>query len=158
MEVQIENLPQKKLVGKRMRMSRSDDRTVALFRSFKPHLGLIEGKLNATIWCLQVYEGALNFNIDAYFDKWAAVEVNDAAMFPPEMEKFTIPEGLYAVILLQGIHTEALKTLVDFYQNWLSQSPYILDNRPHFQIMGEKYHPLSPDSEEEAWIPIRLKF
>jgi AraC family transcriptional regulator len=83
MEVRIEKLPQKILVGKRMRMSRSDDRTVALFRSFKPHLGLIEGKLNVTIWCLQVYEGALNSNVDVYFEKWAAVEVNDGVVLPP---------------------------------------------------------------------------
>jgi predicted transcriptional regulator YdeE len=77
---------------------------------------------------------------------------------PPDMEICTISEGLYAVILLQGIHSEALKILLNFYQTWLTQSTHTVDDRSYFEIMGEKYHPLSPDSEEEAWIPIRLKF
>jgi AraC family transcriptional regulator len=32
-----------------------------------------------------------------------------------------------------------------------------LDNRPHFEILGEKYKQGSPDSEEEIWIPVKEK-
>ena len=36
-------------------------------------------------------------------------------------------------------------------------SEYILDKRPHFEILGEKYKNDDPASEEEVWIPVRLK-
>ena len=63
MEVRIEKLPQKILVEKRMRMFRKEDKTVDLFRRVKPQLKLMKGKLNATIGCLQVYEGSLPSDI-----------------------------------------------------------------------------------------------
>ena len=34
---------------------------------------------------------------------------------------------------------------------------YTLDDRPHFEILGEKYKNQDPDSEEELWIPIKPK-
>jgi AraC family transcriptional regulator len=43
------------------------------------------------------------------------------------------------------------------FMEWLPQSNYQLDNRPHFQILGEKYKHNQPDSEEEVWIPIKTK-
>jgi AraC family transcriptional regulator len=33
----------------------------------------------------------------------------------------------------------------------------VLDNRPHFEILGEKYKQGSTDAEEEIWIPVSLK-
>jgi AraC family transcriptional regulator len=39
----------------------------------------------------------------------------------------------------------------------MRDSAYDLDNRPHFEILGEKYKNESPDSEEELWIPVKLK-
>jgi AraC family transcriptional regulator len=30
-----------------------------------------------------------------------------------------------------------------------------LDQRPHVEVMGEKYKNNDPDSEEEIWIPIK---
>jgi len=32
-----------------------------------------------------------------------------------------------------------------------------LDDRPHFEVLGDKYKNADPDSEEEIWIPIRTK-
>jgi len=40
---------------------------------------------------------------------------------------------------------------------WLPNSKYILDHRPHFELLGAKYKNNSPDSEEEVWIPIKEK-
>jgi AraC family transcriptional regulator len=34
---------------------------------------------------------------------------------------------------------------------------YELDDRPHFEILGDKYKNNDPNSEEEIWIPIKLK-
>ena len=36
-------------------------------------------------------------------------------------------------------------------------SKYSIDNRPHFEIIGEKYKNNDPNSEEEIWIPIKPK-
>jgi len=32
-----------------------------------------------------------------------------------------------------------------------------LDNRPHFEVLGEKYKNGDPESEEEIWIPVKEK-
>lgn len=42
-------------------------------------------------------------------------------------------------------------------KTWLPASDYNLDNRPHFEVLGEKYKNNDPTSEEEIWIPIKLK-
>jgi AraC family transcriptional regulator len=39
----------------------------------------------------------------------------------------------------------------------LPNSNYHLDDRPHFEILGEKYKNADPGSEEEIWIPIKAK-
>ena len=38
---------------------------------------------------------------------------------------------------------------------WLPKSNYELDNRPHFNILGNKYKANHPESEEEVYIPIK---
>lgn len=43
------------------------------------------------------------------------------------------------------------------FVEWLPDTIYELDNRPHFEILGEKYKNNDPDSEEDLWIPIRDK-
>jgi AraC family transcriptional regulator len=43
------------------------------------------------------------------------------------------------------------------FGSWLPGSSYLLDDRPHFEILGEKYKNNDPDSEEEIWIPITEK-
>jgi AraC family transcriptional regulator len=39
--------------------------------------------------------------------------------------------------------------------DWLPDSGFELDNRPHFAVMGEKYKRDDDASEEEIWIPVR---
>ncbi len=39
----------------------------------------------------------------------------------------------------------------------LPNSEYELENRPHFEVLGEKYKNNDPNSEEEIWIPIKKK-
>lgn len=42
-------------------------------------------------------------------------------------------------------------------QEWLPASAYMLDNRPHFEVLGEKYTNEGSASEEGIWIPIQLR-
>ena len=40
---------------------------------------------------------------------------------------------------------------------WLPHSNYNLDDRPHFNVLGDKYKNNDPDSEEDVYIPIKEK-
>jgi AraC family transcriptional regulator len=68
-----------------------------------------------------------------------------------------LSEGLYAVFIHKGPASQGEKTFRYIFNTWLPASDYLLDNRPHFEIMGEKYKNEDSLSEEEVWIPIKLK-
>ena len=73
------------------------------------------------------------------------------------MEAFELPGGLYAVFEYKGKASEATDTFEYIFYDWLPKSKYDLDDRPHFEILGEKYKTDDPESEEEIWIPVKLK-
>jgi AraC family transcriptional regulator len=73
------------------------------------------------------------------------------------MESFTLKGGLYAVFLHKGAASTGQKTFQYIFEMWLPNSGYLLDNRPHFEILGAKYKNEDPNSEEEVWIPIKQK-
>ena len=156
MEPRIEMVQEKKLVGKRLRMSLQDNKTGELWRSLMPERKKIQHSVGTELYSLQVYEPLYfkHFNPAAIFEKWALVEVNDFDNVPPEMETFVLTAGLYAVFIHKGSNTNT-KTFEYIFTKWLPHSGYVLDNRPHFEILGEKYKNADPDSEEEIWIPIR---
>jgi AraC family transcriptional regulator len=41
------------------------------------------------------------------------------------------------------------------YNEWLPNSPWELDHRPHFERLGAKYKNEDPNSEEDIYIPVR---
>lgn len=90
------------------------------------------------------------------FERWAAIEVADFNNVPGEMEIFTLPGGLYAVFEYKGLNTDP-SIFKYIFEKWLPKSDYDLDNRPHFEVLGEKYKNNDPASEEEIWIPIKPK-
>jgi AraC family transcriptional regulator len=96
-----------------------------------------------------------DFNPTNEFERWAAVEVEDFANVPAEMETFVLSSGLYAVFHYIG----STDGIASFYQNiftvWLPKSEYELDYRPHFEILGEKYKNNDQLSEEDIFIPIK---
>jgi AraC family transcriptional regulator len=108
---------------------------------------------------VEVYEHGYfnNFNPEREFDKWAAIEVTDFNKIPDGMENITLTGGLYAVFVYKGPAGVVSKTYQDILGTWLPKSEFLLDNRPHFALMGAKYKNEDPNSEEEIWIPIKLK-
>lgn len=90
------------------------------------------------------------------FVKWAAVEVSDFNDLSAGMETFVLPGGLYAVFFYKGSSTDT-RIFQYIYSDWLPRSGYVLDHRPHFELLGERYRNADPDSEEEIWIPVRPK-
>lgn len=160
MEARIETLAEKKLVGKRIRMSFADNKTKQLWQSFMPRRTEIVGSVGTDLFSLEVYGNPLfflNFNPLVDFDKWAAIEVGDFDNIPAEMETLILPSGLYAVFIHQGPASEGKTTYDYIFRMWLPNSDFVVDDRPHFALMGAKYKNDDPSSEEEIWIPIRPK-
>ena len=158
MQVRFENIPGKKLVGKHLPMSFGNNRTIELWKSFMPLRHQISNPLNSDLISLQLFGPEFNFqnfNPNLPFEKWACVEVSDLNNTPEGIETLEIPGGLYAVFLYKGSSAAAPQTFQYIFGSWLPNSEYELDNRPHFEVIGEKYKNNSPDSEEEIWIPVK---
>ena len=159
MQPRIETLAEKKLVGKRIRMSFSQNKTFELWRSFMPGRKEITNNIGSQLYSLEVYDPLFfnHFNPDKEFEKWATVEVRDFDAVPQDMETLTIPAGIYAVFIYKGPASEGEKTYRYIFETWLPAADFVLDNRPHFAIIGEKYKQDDPASEEEIWIPVQPK-
>ena len=75
---------------------------------------------------------------------------------PQGMESFVLEGGLYAVFDYKGSSTD-MSIYQYIFSEWIPNSAYTVDDRPHFEVLGPKYKNNSPDSEEEIWIPVKLK-
>ena len=158
MEPRVEIVNEKKLVGKRLTMSLCDNKTGELWRSFMPRRKEITNNLTNDFISMAIYKPTYfsDFKPSNKFEKWATVEVTDFEHVPNEMETFTLPAGLYAVFDYKGSSTD--NSIFQYILGvWLPGSIYLLDDRPHFEVLGDKYKNADPDSEEEIWIPILTK-
>lgn len=158
MQPSIINIPEKKLIGKHLTMSLINNETGELWRSFMPRRAEIQTKLNNEFISMQVYDSVSyfdEFNPASTFEKWATVEVNSFDNVPAEMETFVLPAGLYAVFLYKGDTSGASSMFRYIFSEWLPKSGYKLDNRPHFEILGDRYKNNDPNSEEDIYIPIK---
>lgn len=153
----IKNLTEKKLIGHFLEMSFIENKTFQLWNGFMPNRKKISNTINANLYSLEVYaENHFdNFDPSGSFQKWAAVEVSDYSTIPEGMETLIVPDGLYAVFLHIGPASEGHKTYHYIFTEWLPNSEYTVDERPHFAVMNEKYKKDDPASEEEIWIPIK---
>jgi AraC family transcriptional regulator len=155
MEPKIEVLTEKKLIGIRLTMSLANNKTGELWRSFMPRRKEIQGTLRSELISMQVYKQPVVFgDLHQEFEKWAVVEVSDFGTIPEGMEIFTLPGGLYAVFHYKGSSTD-MRIFAHIFGTWLPSSAFILDHRPHFEVLGSKYKNNDPESEEEIWIPIK---
>jgi AraC family transcriptional regulator len=154
----IENLNEKKLIGKRLQMSIANNRTGELWANFMPRRKSITNAVSKDLISMQVFspDHFSNFKLSNLFDKWATVEVADFETVPDGMEKFILQGGLYAVFDYKGSSNDP-SIFQYIFGTWLPASGYVLENRPHFELLGEKYKNNDPSSEEEIWIPVRRK-
>lgn len=160
MEPRIEVLKTKLLAGHKLRMSFAENRTAELWRGFMPLRRNIRNIAGHDLFSVEVYNDVdffKSFDPNRQFDKWAAVEVTGSDDLPEDMELLILPEGFYAVFIHKGPASEGPKTYAYIFRTWLPGSEYALDNRPHFALMGNKYKHNDPSSEEEIWIPVKLK-
>lgn len=159
MNPSIIQLQSKTLIGVHQTMSLIDNKTGELWKSFRPRVKEISNRVSTDFYSLQIYDSSYfnEFNPAKDFIKWAGVEVNKTDSIPTEMAELLIPSGLYAVFHYVGNQKNASNFFSEIFNDWLPKSEYHLDNRPHFEILGSKYKNGDTKSEEDVWIPIRLK-
>lgn len=143
-------------MGKRLVMSHADYKVGELWKSFLPRRKDITNPLKNELISVVIYQPQhfLKFSLSNEFERWAAIEVSNFDTMPPDMEVLIIPSGLYAVFEYKGLNTDP-SIFQHIFGAWLPKSEYLLDDRPHFEVLGDKYKNNDPTSEEEIWIPIK---
>jgi AraC family transcriptional regulator len=153
MKPRLINRSAKKIIGiQSMMQPHQHGNIVALWQRFMPRKKEILTVVNKDHIAMQVYS---DFNtLEKSFDIWACVEVSSLDRIPKGMTGFIIPKGAYAVFLQKGM--DASNTYQQIMTQWLPNSGFEIDDRPHFQVMGKLYKNGSAASEEDFYIPIRL--
>lgn len=157
MKPTIKIFPETKFIGKNLSFTYADYRAFELWSSFMPRRNEIQNALGTDLFNIQINPENFDFNPQTKFVKWAVVSVSDFDFIPEGMQSLIIEEGLYAVFNHIGDASKARETFGYIFGVWLPNSEYELDNRPQFEILGEKYKNNAPDSEEEIWIPVKRK-
>ncbi len=157
----IESIAGKKIIGIGMEMSFLNYKVGLLWGQFMPQSAQIKNRINGDLLSLGVYPknfsfSKKDFNPEANFQRWAGVEVNDFEDIPGNMETLVVPAGLYAIFPYKGLNTDT-RIFEYIHGDWLPGSPYALDDRPHFEVLGNRYKNGDPNSEEDICIPIRPK-
>lgn len=152
----IEKLSEKKCIGIKISNSWAKDKTGELWKSFMPRRNEIEAISRNEFISLQIYGKNFDFQPESEFEKWALIAVSNYSKIPKGMDALTIDEGLYAVFDYKGSSADT-SIFQYIYSQWLPNSIYELDHRPHFEVLGEKYKNNDPNSEEEIWIPIKSR-
>ncbi len=156
----FERLAPTRLVGFKTRMSIAQNKTVELWQRLMPRREEVTNASGTDLYSVERYDSLdffQQFDPTREFEKWAAIPVESFDQIPKGFERLELPEGLYAVFPYKGKPSEAHATLQFIFGQWLPQSECQLEQRPHFALMGEKYKGEDPESEEEFWIPVRLK-
>ncbi len=152
----IRFIADKYLAGKSVSTSVLNNRTAGLWKSFMPVRSSIKDPVGTDMYSLQIYprDYFTNFNPATEFQKWAAIEITSAEMLPMGIEPLVLPGGDYAVFHYKGSSTD--HSIFNYiYAEWLPASGYQLDDRPHFEVLGEGYKNADINSEEDIWIPVK---
>jgi len=60
-----------------------------------------------------------------------------------------------AMFLYRGPASAFGQVIGQIFGQWLPNSGYSLDDRPHFEVLPKGYRMDDPNAEEEIWIPIK---
>jgi AraC family transcriptional regulator len=158
MTPRIAILKEKKLIGQNIKMSLTNNRTGQLWGQFAPRIKEIKNKATEDKISIQIYPPLYykDFRPNNEFEKWATIEVKDFGEIPIGMKSLILKGGLYAVFDYKG--SSSNNSIFQYiFSEWLPNSEYLIDHRPHFEVLGSKYKNNDPNSEEEIWIPIKEK-
>jgi len=155
---QILELSPLSLTGYHVRMSLIDNQTQELWKSFMESYHKKIENHPRKLYSVEVYDSMdyfNEFNPHKSFEKYAMVDSN--LLRAAEDNKLTslVLKGKYAVFLHKGPAHKIADTYGFIINEWLKKSSQILDNRPFFSIMNDKYLGESPKNEERIYIPIQ---
>lgn len=154
-------VPDRPLIGMRMRMTLKQNATPELWGSFMPRRKEITNRVGEALFSVQdlaACGGFERFTPDTEFEKWAAVEVEGSeGSAPAGMERLVIRGGHYAVFDHHGPPSEFPKTHRYIFSEWLPRSNYDLDERMHFELLQPGWRADDPEAREEVWIPVRQR-
>lgn len=144
-------------IGISSEMSAKNDHTNGLWSQFMPRRREVNPAIGAELYSLAIYpkDYFKAYDNAASFQKWAAVKSNETALVPNGMQRLIVPEGNYAKFTHKGPLDEILQTFQYIFGEWLPQSPFSIDMRPHIAMMDHRYEPYDGNSEEDIFIPIR---
>lgn len=158
MDVTIVFVEQRILMGKSVTMSFVNHKTQDLWQSFRSDITRLGIAIKTPFINLHDYPKDFSFsafNPSKEFEKWALLEVQENVAIPKDFVKFVLEEGYYATFEYQGLAKDCQMQIQKVFTQWLPNSGYQLDNRPHFEALGEGYHPLDANSRERIFIPIQ---
>ncbi|MEO1013388.1 MAG: GyrI-like domain-containing protein [Bacteroidota bacterium] len=158
MQSRSEILKPKKLIGLNLKMSLANNLTGQLWGQFGPRIHEIQHRVSEDKISLQIYPPNYyaQFSPSTKFEKWALVEVSSFNNIPEGLQSFKLQGGLYAVFDYKGSSADT-SIFQYIFSEWLPQSQYVVDDRPHFEVLGPNYKNNDSNSEEEIWIPVREK-
>lgn len=158
MKHRIIQSPEILIVGLKTEMSFKtiNEDTGKLARQFMPRLKEVQYRVDNYRLSLQNYNNFDYKNLSPIeaFEKWVGVEVSSFNNVPEGMETLTINAGNYLVIDFKGSMQEFIKNWNYIHSQWLPNSDFKLDKRPHFEKLGPNYSPMNAINEEEIWIPV----
>ena len=141
------------LYGHCMQTSLTDNKTSGLWRGFRQRCA--ELGLEGTFYSATNYPHAMKgFNPTTVFDKWAVLET-DVTTLPEDFQHLVIPAGNYIHFTYKGTAQGFPPVARYIFTEWLPNSPYELDDRPHFELLPEGYNPFDENAEEEVYIPVK---
>ncbi|MDP5121159.1 MAG: GyrI-like domain-containing protein [Spirosomaceae bacterium] len=153
----IKTLPPKLLIGMRNHVTLQNRNPFELWSKFMPRKREIKNTVNELLYSVQVYDTHEAPKLTTKFDQWAAVEVENSSDVPDGMESYELKGGLYAVFIHVGLPSSFPETMNHIHNEWLPNSEFEVDFREHFEVLGANYKRNDPTSEEEVWVPVRIK-
>lgn len=145
------------LVGMRIQTTLADhSQTPGLWQSFGPRRKEVPHKDGEDAYSVTRLLGLGRYAPNTQVERWAAVPVRHFLDLPKDMMAFDLPGGTYATFTYRGTVADFIPVLTHFHEEWLPNSEFELDDRPHFEILGPDYlGPNNPDSRERIFIPVK---
>jgi len=156
MNPKIITIPKKEIIGLSAITQMGAHQDIPfLWKTFMPRKQEINNTVSKALIAMQIFSLQDDGQPKANYTIWACTEVNGFSKLPKGMETYTIPKGEYAVFVHKGMNASA--TYLQIMNEWLPTSGYEIDDRPHFQVMGDKYKNGSEASEEDFYVPVKSK-
>lgn len=140
-------------------MDLDPETNAALWSQLMPRRSEIKRMIDTSLYSIAIYDPNYfdAFQPERRFERWAAVRVDEGAEVPQGMQKLCVPSGQYAKFIHQGPIHKIQQTFDYIFDQWLPESEFTIDQRPHIAAMDERYNPGKESSEEDLFIPIRQK-